>query len=325
MLLNHDWRTARRSTQVLGGSLASSMLRLCVVVTALFLTGVAANPASDAVAELREHFRSGAHLGRNMSRAPADIAYVLLAENNEGEVSYCLTVQNKPASEGLLSRLREIGQEAASCPSNPEFKVDISVRSEPSPGRFVATYSYHCGPLCAGEGRLTNHWSGLAELQVRGGTGNESKDKVHLNHDRRTARRSTRVLGDPYGPRCMRSRSLGGLLPFGKMAVYVFAYGDLTLKVGKAGPNSDARYRSQHYDATRAASTLAGSLLKGADEIGIADLNQENVGAWIRANTTRTNFLLARDYGAPILTLLESFLQCRLKPVFEGFASQRVT
>ena len=114
-------------------------------------------------------------------------------------------------------------------------------------------------------------------------------------------------------------------LPLGKMAVYVFSFGEITLKVGKAGPNSNARYRSQHYSPASAASTLAASLLKGAEEIGVIGLDQDNVGAWIRANTSRTNFLLDAGLGVPVLTLLESFLQCRLKPVFEGFASQRVT
>jgi hypothetical protein len=118
-------------------------------------------------------------------------------------------------------------------------------------------------------------------------------------------------------------RPLG--LPLGKMGVYVFTLGETTLKVGKAGPNSDARYRSQHYNPASAASTLAASLLKGGENIGVSGLSQDNVGAWIKANTSRTNFLLSAEVGVPVLSLLESFLQCRLKPVFEGFASQRVT
>ena len=29
------------------------------------------------------------------------------------------------------------------------------------------------------------------------------------------------------------------------------------------------------------------------------------------------------DFGKPVLTLLEAFVQCRLRPRYEGFASQR--
>lgn len=112
-------------------------------------------------------------------------------------------------------------------------------------------------------------------------------------------------------------------LPTGKMAVYVFSYGDTVLKVGKAGPNSGARYTSQHYNAASAPSTLAASLLKDGDEIGASGLTVESAGDWIKKNTNRINFLLKTECGVPVLTLLEAFLQCRLKPRFEGFASQR--
>src|SRR5436309_10093554 len=49
-------------------------------------------------------------------------------------------------------------------------------------------------------------------------------------------------------------------LPPGKMAVYGFwLEGWRWLKIGKAGPNSSARYAYQHYNG-RAGSTCAGSL-----------------------------------------------------------------
>lgn len=43
----------------------------------------------------------------------------------------------------------------------------------------------------------------------------------------------------------------------------------------------------------------------------------------MRANLDRRNSILDSSLGVPVLTLLESFLQCRLRPRFEGFASQR--
>ena len=112
-------------------------------------------------------------------------------------------------------------------------------------------------------------------------------------------------------------------LPPGKMAVYLFDHHGRVLKVGKAGPNSNARYTSQHYSPSAAQSTLAASLLKRGAEIGIRDITDSTVGDWIRANTDRHNFLLDSGYPIRLLTLLESFLQCRLDPVFEGFRNQR--
>jgi len=111
-------------------------------------------------------------------------------------------------------------------------------------------------------------------------------------------------------------------LPPGKLAVYVFMHGNRCLKVGKAGPKSAARYCSQHYGANRAPSTLARSLIK-AQFGGSALLDEANIAAWIRANTDRINFLVPSNYGFAVLSLLEAFVQCRLKPEFEGFASQR--
>ena len=56
---------------------------------------------------------------------------------------------------------------------------------------------------------------------------------------------------------------------------------------------------------------------------GKGDFTKVNVGNWIRGNTTRFNFLLDTEAGMPALNLLEIYLQCRLNPIFEGFASQR--
>ncbi|PJN95626.1 hypothetical protein CNY89_07355 [Amaricoccus sp. HAR-UPW-R2A-40] len=107
-------------------------------------------------------------------------------------------------------------------------------------------------------------------------------------------------------------------LPAGKMAVYVFVEGAAILKVGKAGPKSSARFASQHY-GFNAPSTLAKSLIKD----GARGLAQDDIGNWMRGNLGRVNFLLPASLGVDVLSLLEAFLHCRLRPVFEGFASQR--
>ena len=113
-------------------------------------------------------------------------------------------------------------------------------------------------------------------------------------------------------------------LPKGKMAVYIFSDNERVLKVGKVGWRSQARYTSQHYDAGSARSTLAASILKDEDTMEKNGVNAENVSDWIKENTDRVNFILDADLGARTLTLLEVFVQCRLQPAFEGFASQRL-
>ena len=111
-------------------------------------------------------------------------------------------------------------------------------------------------------------------------------------------------------------------LPKGKLGVYVFLYGKRCLKVGKAGPKSSARFCSHHY-RTNAPSTLAKSLLANYNEFGLTELRPSNIKDWICENTSRLNFLLPAKYGDFALSFLESFVQCRLRPEFEGFANQR--
>lgn len=112
-------------------------------------------------------------------------------------------------------------------------------------------------------------------------------------------------------------------LPHGKMAVYVFVQGGRCLKVGKAGPRSRARYTSQHYLPRSSGSNLAKSILAARGEMGLTNLAESQIGAWIRLNVDRYNFLLDTRCGVPALNLLEIFLQCRLQPLFEGFSTQR--
>jgi len=109
----------------------------------------------------------------------------------------------------------------------------------------------------------------------------------------------------------------------GRMAVYVFIYQGQTLKVGKAGPRSQARYCSQHYNPGSALSTLSASILHRGPSYGLPSLTKEEVPNWIKQNTDRVNYIIEASYGIPVLTLMEAFLQCRLDPLFEGFASQK--
>ena len=120
-------------------------------------------------------------------------------------------------------------------------------------------------------------------------------------------------------------------LPDGKCAVYVFSLSESlgkrcpagagrVLKIGKAGSNSNARFQSHHYDAGRAPSTLAATLLKSRilwPYLGIGELRATQVGNWIRENTGRDNFYLDAD-DRDVLGELERYLKGRLSPVFEG-------
>ena len=113
-------------------------------------------------------------------------------------------------------------------------------------------------------------------------------------------------------------------LPKNRSAVYAFFWNGQCLKVGKVGPKSQARFTSQHYLPSSSNSNLAKSVLACKDELGLAVLTEATVGNWIKENTERVNFMLDTQLGVPVLTLLEVFLQCALKPRFEGFASQRL-
>ena len=116
-------------------------------------------------------------------------------------------------------------------------------------------------------------------------------------------------------------------LPAGLQAVYAFFLGEACLKVGKAGPKTQARFVSQHY-GMNAPSTLAKSLLAHRDRAAallpaerrseIAALNEQSVDTWIERNTSRAHVFLPTSVGAFPLSLLEAFLQCRFQPIFEG-------
>ncbi len=105
-------------------------------------------------------------------------------------------------------------------------------------------------------------------------------------------------------------------LPKGKMAVYIFYHKGQTLKVGKAGPNSNARFQSHHYNPNRAKSTLAAQLT--ADRKPPAGFDINNPGKWICENTGRINILMDKSLGDNALFMVEGFLQALLRPTYEG-------
>jgi hypothetical protein len=106
--------------------------------------------------------------------------------------------------------------------------------------------------------------------------------------------------------------------PGGLPAVYAFFYGERCLKCGQVGPNSAARYTSQHYNPKSSNSNLAATLLMRGKEIGLADIPEAKIGEWIRSNTGRTNVLLPITIDKRTLNFVEAFFHLLWKPVFEG-------
>jgi hypothetical protein len=120
-----------------------------------------------------------------------------------------------------------------------------------------------------------------------------------------------------------------GLRP-GFGAVYAFALSARTtseagagmvLKVGKVGPNSDARFRSQHYGLS-AGFTLAKSLL-GHQVVWpwlvIDQLDTTSVKPWMLANLDRLHIFVPAS-SLTVLPVLEMYVRARVGSVFEGSA-----
>lgn len=119
----------------------------------------------------------------------------------------------------------------------------------------------------------------------------------------------------------------------GFAAVYVFslsanaggssqAGAGRVLKVGRVGPHSDARFRSQHYGFS-AGSTLAKSLVNHRvlwPWLGISkELNRENIKGWMLLNLNRDHFYVSAD-EKEIVPHLEMYVRARVGSVFEGSA-----
>ena len=143
-----------------------------------------------------------------------------------------------------------------------------------------------------------------------------------------------RVDPNEIGHECLPAPHSVGNLPPNRGAVYIFklhgsseapAGPHRALKVGKAGPNSNARFRYQHYRSGSARSTLAGVIENNFplhDFPGI-DFPTMDIEGWIRKNTDRDNFFVDGSQQR-LLSLLEVYIKGRLGPVFEGSLSSKV-
>ena len=106
-------------------------------------------------------------------------------------------------------------------------------------------------------------------------------------------------------------------LPKGQAAVYVFSTKEWVLKIGKAEQNAQAQYNSQYY-INSTSETLAKSLVN-CNSLGLYSLTIENVGDWIKKNTTRVNFILSPAYSSnqEILDMLAIFVEKRLQHLYD--------
>ena len=111
-------------------------------------------------------------------------------------------------------------------------------------------------------------------------------------------------------------------IPDGKMAIYCFIFKGRFLKIGKANAKSSARYCYQHYNPKSANSTLASSIL---NDVYFANyqLNESNIGEWIKNKCHRVDVLLNKYGGLFTLDFIEKTLQYCYAPKYEGFKSQR--
>ena len=116
-------------------------------------------------------------------------------------------------------------------------------------------------------------------------------------------------------------------LPAGKKAIYAFLIKGCCLKVGKAGPKSAPRFTSQHYNPRSTGSNLAKSVLMSRGlsksilpsiQSEIDQLSERDIGSWLENNTTRCQLFIDAEVDDLVLSIFEIFLQCRLKPLFEG-------
>ncbi len=205
----------------------------------------------------------------------------------------------------LGKRFQHINNECAALESARKIRVDRSQR----PYRFfplegepeAAMADVPPRPICTGDA----DYPAAFERIIRGVTASLGRelDSGYEIVD----------LGRPHEPRT---------LPRGMMGVYAFLYNDEFLKIGKAGPRSNARFFNRQYRVDGAPGTLAKSLL--ADEaMAPLGLTEENVGDWIRQNTRRIDILLDERLGVFALELIEAALHYRYEPRYEDFKRQR--
>lgn len=101
-------------------------------------------------AYLQEHMDSERLAAQALSRPLRELVVAVLSEAHSGPEPYCLWVLGRKSSTGLRRQLRSIGH-TVRCKRKTRLTLLINRVREIDSGRFILTYAYHCGSLCAGE------------------------------------------------------------------------------------------------------------------------------------------------------------------------------
>jgi len=119
------------------------------------------------------------------------------------------------------------------------------------------------------------------------------------------------VLDAPHKP---------GPLPPGRQAVIVFYWPerDDYVYISYAGPNSNARYQSQHYTPKGSPSNLAKRILAQRNQLGLEHLDELSIGPWMRQHLARINFLFPAHWEREVLNVFKKYLKQRLHPLLGG-------
>lgn len=130
-------------------------------------------------------------------------------------------------------------------------------------------------------------------------------------------------LPAPHRPRPLRP---------GHGAVYVFALADFDasqagtgriLKVGRVGPNSNARFQSQHYSPASSRSNLANSIIGYPalwSWLGLDERDTHAIRGWMLTRLDRANIYVPAT-SAELIPHLEMYVRARLGgSVYEGSA-----
>lgn len=104
-------------------------------------------------------------------------------------------------------------------------------------------------------------------------------------------------------------------------AIYLFFHEEKSLKIGKCGPKSKARFVYQHYGKS-ARSTLFRSL--EADHYYSNLIGEDNIELWMLNNLRRISIIIDQKLGIYFVNYVEALLHLKYQPLFEGYKSQRV-
>lgn len=130
-------------------------------------------------------------------------------------------------------------------------------------------------------------------------------------------------LPAPHTPKSLRPGH-GAVYVFALTATHLAEAGPgCVLKVGRVGPNSNARFQSQHYSPGSSRSNLANSILGYPalwSWLGIDHIDPPMIRDWMLSHLDRANIYVPAS-SAELIPQLEMYVRARLGgSVYEGSA-----